>query len=329
MGLLRLRILAPTLLVLLWSFPASAGKSVSLYLDGAVVDRDAVAKNGYLEFPLSTAVRPETLRIRPAGSARILRVKVAEREPDGKVAKELAAMTERQELLQDRLKALAVKEEIFKSAAKSQSAKAPRRTKTNPEPLATIRQGTDYAIAQLESVYQARRKVNRELKLLEEKRARVLRDDRAGGSVARVWLTPSSGAASATYVQSDRSWQPRYEIRANGTDKARLSVFPGEIALHRGESASYNLSDLKSGNGTPAWNQPENGRPVFEMELPAIMKRVTAGALPVTKLTLTNTGKATIPAGEFSCFCDGVYHGSGKLDPLAPGGIVELDCGGN
>jgi len=329
MGLRPLRILAPALIVLLWSIPASAGRSVSLYLDGAVVERDGTAKNGYLEFQLPTTARPESLRIRPVGPARIIRVQVVEREPDRKVAKELASIAERQDLLQDRLKALSVREEIFRSAAKSQSAKAPRRTKTNPEPLSTIRQGTDYAITQLESVYQAQRKVNRELKLLEEKRAKVLRNELAGGRVARVWLAPSSGAATATYIQPDRIWQPRYEIRVTGNDKARLSVFPGEVPLQRGEGANLNLAALGSGNRTSSWKYLESGRPVVEMELPAGRKVETTGVVPVTKLTLSNTSEAVIPPGEFSCFCDGVYHGSGKLALLEPGNTVELHCGGN
>jgi len=329
MALRPLRILAPALLVMLWSIPASAGRSVSLYLDGAVIEQDGTAKNGYLEFSLPATVRPESLRIRPAGSSRITRVQVTEREPDRKVAKELASIAERQELLQDRLKALSVREEIFRSAAKSQSAKAPRRTKTNPEPLATIRQGTDYAITQLESVYQAQRKVNRELKLLEEKKAKVLRDDHAGGRVARVWLTPSSGGATATYIQSDRTWQPRYEIRASGAGKALLAVFPGEIARHRGESVRVNLAALENSSRVASWNYPESSRPVAEMELPATRKPEAAGAVPVVKLALSNTSAVALPPGEFSCYCDGVYHGVGKLALLEPGGTVELHCGDN
>jgi len=201
--------------------------------------------------------------------------------------------------------------------------------KTNPEPLSTIRQGTDYAITQLESVYQSQRKVNRELKLLEEKRAKVLRDDQTGGKVARVWLSPSTGVATATYIQSDRTWQPRYEIRATGADKARLSIFPGEISLNRGENVRVNLAALGSGSRTLSWQYRENDRPLVEMDLPASRKLESAGAVPVEKLALSNTTGMAIPQGEFSCYSDGVYQGSGRLALLEPGSMVELQCGSN
>ncbi len=69
----------------------------------------------------------------------------------------MAKLAYRRDALGDRLKALNAREAIFKSAAKSQSGKAPRKSKTNTEPLTAVRQGTEFAIAQLENVYHARR----------------------------------------------------------------------------------------------------------------------------------------------------------------------------
>ncbi|HZV81605.1 MAG TPA: hypothetical protein VFF53_05500, partial [Geobacteraceae bacterium] len=190
------RIVLPALILLLWSCPVSAGRNVSLYLDGAVVERNEIAKNGYLELFLPASVRADSLRIMPVGPTQIIRVQVVPKQPSGKAEKELIAITKQQELLQDRLKALSIKEDIFRSAAKSQSAKAPRRTKANPEPLAAIRQGTDYAISQLETVFQLQRKTNRELKQLDEKKAKLAKDEQAGGSVARVWVAPASAGVT-------------------------------------------------------------------------------------------------------------------------------------
>ena len=65
------------------------------------------------------------------------------------------------------MQALEAKETVFKAAAKSQSGKAPRKTKTNPDPLAGVRQATEYAIAQLESVYRARRMAESDLNSVE------------------------------------------------------------------------------------------------------------------------------------------------------------------
>jgi hypothetical protein len=317
------------LVLLLWSWPACAARSVTFFLDGALIQRDETARNGYLEIPLPAAVRPESLRIRPVGPAQILRVQVVPKQPARKLAKELTAITERQEQLQDRLKALALREEIFKSAAKSQSAKAPRRTKTNPQPLATIRQGTDYAISQLEAVFQLQRTANRELKQLEEKKVRLSRDGQAAGSVARVWLTPAGGSVTATYLQSDRSWQPRYEIRADGTDRARFAVFPGVAELQRDEKGSVSSATVDQGGGAVVWPFRDSSRPLMVTDLPVRRKTEGAGPIPLLTLSLTNSSGAAIPAGEFSCYDDGVYQGRGALPLLEPGRTVELRCSNN
>ena len=324
-----LRILAPVLMLLLWSGPACAARSVALFLDGALVQREETARNGYLEISLPAAVRPESLRIRPDGQARILRVQVVPKQPGKKAGKELAAITERQEQLQDRLQALAVREEIFKSAAKSQSAKAPRRTKTNPEPLATIRQGTDYAISQLEAVFQLQRKANRELKQLEEKKARLLRDGQGTGSLARVWLSPAGGSVTATYLQSDRSWQPRYEIRVDGSDTARFAVFPGGVELQRGETGVLRNATMDKAGAAASWQFRDSNRPLMVTELPIRRKTAGSGPIPFLTLSLTNSSSAAIPAGEFSCYDNGVYQGGGQLPLLEPGGTVELRCSNN
>jgi len=331
MKFLRLHILAPVLvlLLLLWSMPAFAGRAVTLYLDGAVIERSESAKNGYLEILLPPSARSETLRIKPAGGAQIIRVQVDARQPGKRVEKELAAIGERQELLQDRLRALSVREEIFRSAAKSQSAKAPRKTKTNPEPMTTIRQGTDYAIAQLEGVYQAQRRVNRELKQLEEKRARLSRDEQAGGSVARIWLSPANGLVSATYIQSDRSWQPRYEIRAKGDGMASLAVFPDGVEPLAGEQVAVRPAKLAEGESGVVWRFTERFRPLMTTELPAGRKAESADPVPRFQLSLANSTAVPLPAGDYTCYADGVYLGRGRLPLLQPGGTADLQCGSN
>ncbi len=323
------RIAAPALLLLLWSGPVSAGRNVSLYLDGAVVERSETARNGYLELSLPASVRADSLRIRPVGTAQISRVQLVPNQPGGKAEKELAALTKRQELLQDRLKALSIKEDIFRSAAKSQSAKAPRRTKTNPEPLATIRQGTDYAISQLEAVFQMQRRTNLELKQLEEKKGRLARDGQTGGTLARVWVTPPSAVVTATYLQSDRTWQPQYEVRVNAGDTARFAVFPGAPELVRGERCTVSLANVDKGNEVSSLPYRENGRAVMVADLPAVRKLEPAGPIPLMSVALTNTTGVSLPPGEISCYSDGIYQGRGRLPLLESGRTVELRCSSN
>ena len=67
------------------------------------------------------------------------------------------------------LQALATREEIFKSAAKSQGGKAPRKSKANPDPMQAIRQGTEFAIAQLEAVYTSRRRTEQEIRRIDSR----------------------------------------------------------------------------------------------------------------------------------------------------------------
>jgi hypothetical protein len=321
-------ILCGAVVLIICSATAFAG-NISFYLDGAVVERTEIARNGYLEIPLPPTVRMDTLRIRPDGSGHIERVQILPRQPSRKVEKELAALTEREEQLQDRLKALAVREEIFTSAAKSQSAKAPRRSKTNPEPLTSIRQGTDYAISQLEAVYQLQRKTNRELQQLAEKRGRLARDGDAGGYLARVWLTPKSGSVTATYLQPERSWQPRYEIRTSGEGGARLQLFPPALDLARGERATFIMAPVDRAEGASPWRYDGAHRSLMTAELPVVRTLEPAGPVTRLKFTLTNTTPLTLPAGEYSCYDDGVYLGSGRLAPLEPGRSVELRCSSN
>jgi len=86
-------------------------------------------------------------------AARVERVELLPCQVPERRQKELDALIEQKNRLEDRMKALDTREDIFAAAAKSQSSKAPRKTKANPDPLASVRQGTDFAIAQLEAVY--------------------------------------------------------------------------------------------------------------------------------------------------------------------------------
>jgi len=325
----QLRIVQIMCALLLWSTPLFAARGVVLYLDGAVVTREETARKGYLEIPVPPAARPGSLAIKPVDGAKILRVQLVSRQPARKTEKELAAIADRQELLQDRLKALSIREDVFRSAAKSQSAKAPKRTKANPEPLTSIRQGTDYAISQLESVFQAKRRVDKELKQLEEKRARLVRDEQVGGSVARVWTSPASARVVATYLQSDRSWQPAYEVRVEGAERAQFAILPAGVSLQQGESGKLVLSGLADGRSVPQWNYADAFTPVNVTGLQIANKIDAGGQLPRLSLAMTNTTGMHLPAGELACYADGAYLGIGRFPGLEAGKTLEFICNSN
>ena len=107
------------------------------------------------------------------------------------------------------MQALATREDIFKSAAKSQSGKAPRKTKANPVPMQAIRQGTAFAIAQLEAVYTSRRRTELEFSRLDNRIATAIISGRDPETVARIQVSPARGSVTAGYAVADQGWTPR------------------------------------------------------------------------------------------------------------------------
>lgn len=326
---MKFLLLKPALLavlLLLAPLPALAARHLTLYLDGAQVEQPESARQGYVELVLPSGAVVESFRIKPASGVTISRVLTVPREPSRTTARELVALTEREELLHDRLKALSVREDIFKAAAKSQSAKAPRRTRTNPEPLATIRQGTEYAIAQLESVYQAKRKAEKELARIAERRSRLQQGEAVGGLVAKVWLTPANGKVTASWVQADRLWTPSYQLRVNGLDEAQLSLYATGVTLARGETATLQLSRLPVGTVAGIVYAGETV-PVQKLPLKIINQQGGGFQSPLA-LTLVNTSGTSLPPGDAACYLNGVYMGKGMFQGADAGKASEIICNG-
>lgn len=307
------------------SADAFAGRALTLYLDGGQVEQRASARNGYLEMHIPPAAVKDSLRIAPAQGVEILRVETIAQKPVKSVERQLGQLTEREEQLNDRLKALTVREEIFKSAAKSQSAKAPRRTKTNPEPLATIRQGTDFAITQLETVYHARRKVEKELAQIAERRARLGREELSGGTVARVWLTPASGSVIASWSQSDKFWSPSYQVRVDEKGGALVSLSAHGVALAKGETADLVLAPLQT-PGAAARFRYESERVLLKTVALKVADSQEMIAAPFS-VSLINSSALDLPSGEISCFKRGIYMGRGSFKGAAVGKTIEIVCG--
>lgn len=301
-----------------------AGSSVTLYLDGAIVEQVESARKGYIEILLPPSARPDSLKVKPKQGTTIDRVVVKPRKPTAGREREIASILERQDLLHDRIKALSVREEIFKSAAKSQSAKAPRKTKTNPEPITGIRQGTDYAIAQLETVYTAKRKAEKELKLLDEKRALLASDDHAAGNYAKIWVSPSNGTVTASWSQSDRNWTPSYELRVDSGDKFRFHLFAGEFLKYKGERVSLELSSLFTPASTSGFRFAGDNSSVKLNDLKISKKPEESSLFPL--LLITSEAKFNLPPGDISCYKDEEYLGSGKFPGLEVGRNLELRC---
>lgn len=301
-----------------------AAKAVTLYPDGATIEQRETASKGYLEIKMPPAADPESLRIAPAKGGEILRVVTSPIKPAISIEKELARLTDREELLKDRIKALSVREDIFKSAAKSQSAKSPKRTKTNPEPLSTIRQGTDYAIGQLEAVYQAKRKAEKELEQIAVRRQNLSKDRQFGGTLVKIWMTPPSASATASWSQSDRSWYPLYQVRSDANGSAILSLTAGGVTTDKGESATLMLSSIQSGNTHQKIAYTNDQTNIVKENL-KVSEALNTDRAPY-KITIINVSQ-NLPPGAITCFKSGVYMGKGRFQGGDAGKSLDITCG--
>jgi len=318
--------IAVLIIFLAASGEAFAGRALTLYLDGALIEQRETARKGYLEIQLPANAAKESLRIAPEKGVQILRVVMTPQKPARNVEKELGQLAEREELLHDRLKALSVREDIFKAAAKSQSAKAPRRTKTNPEPLSTIKQGTDYAITQLETVYHAKRKAEKELAHIAERRSLLGKVELSGGTVAKVWLTPASGSVIAAWVQPDRRWSPSYQVRVDDKGNALIALTAQSVTLAKGETAALVLAPLRSVGNPPKFRY-ESEWSTLRQEAYKVENTQETNSSPYT-VSFVNSSALNLPAGEISCFKSGVYMGQGSFQGVAAGKSLEIVCSG-
>ena len=315
--------------VLLVALPAfAATKSITLYLDGARVESSIATSGSYLEIPLPAGATTDSLRIRPQGSVRLSRVELVPARPEPKLGRELARLEERRELLHDRLKALATREDIFKAAAKSQSGKAPRKTKANPEPLASVRQGTDFAIAQLEGVYQSRRKTEHDLKNVEKQLASLKKNGNADGSVARVWLTGKGGRVTASYLRPDVKWQPVYDVHLREGNRLELVMRADFPSLGKDATVTVVSGALDAPLPHPA-GQPVAAplASVATLFLPIEKEQVVSTPQPAVTFTFRNvSGRALLP-GEATCYRQGEFLGIVPFADVAPGETREMTCG--
>lgn len=323
-----MRIIPVLCFLLLLATPIQASDSrLTVYLDGALMELEAVTVGKTLEISLPAAMSDGTLRVQPLGSCRIDRVEIVPARPDPKLAKEAARLAERKEVLGDRLQTLETREAIYKAAAKSQSGKAPRKTKTNPDPLAAVKQGTEYAMTQLEAVYRARRKTDKELQAVEARLAAVKKDGLAGGRIARIRLARKGGRIRVTYFRSDLKWTPLYDFRLEKSGEVDIALrahLPktGAVATVRVVPASFSESSAAS-LSVPAEEYPSVAAFTFPAE------REQFSALPVSSLSFyfRNLSNSKLPAGEASCYRRGEYLGTTAFGGSLPNEVKEVVCG--
>jgi len=310
--------------VLLLAMPANAANMlVTLYLDGARVEIETGILKEYAEVSLPAAIHDGSLRIKPLDGCHIERVEIVPVKPDPGIQREMTMMTARSDALSDRLKALDARETIFLAAAKSQSAKAPRKSKTNPEPLTAVRQGTEFAIAQLEGVYRARRIAEVELKSLEARLAVMKKD--AGGNVARVKLSRKGGRIAVSYFRSDLNWLPAYDFRLNKSGEADVVMRAVLPKLEMGAKVSVLpalLADAANEKGLPVISQ--NFSPVATFIFPLLQEKFSPTPVSSISFRFKNISAIKLPAGEAYCFVKEEYLGKVDFRGALPGEEHEL-----
>jgi len=324
-----MRILVTIFLVAVWGFPAvSFGESRLLFLDGARIEQEYAARKGVVEVPLPATILSESLRVKPLGDTAIQRVEIVPLPPDRTLAKQRAALEERREVLRDRLTDLAEREVIFKSAAKSQSGRAVKKTKSNPDPLATLRTGTRFTLSQLDSIASARRQARQSLADVENKLA-VLDKRAVPLTAARVWLSTQAGKVRVAYLVSDLKWTPRYDFRLCGQGYAELTVramipvaspaiSTTVVALAMAESMGADLAPYRVSSDFAA---------IASYRLPLAKEQLTKGAVPSLSLAFSNSTGQNLPSGEARGFWQGEYFGKTSFPGCRPGKSLALDFG--
>ena len=327
MNLVRIQTGILTLFLTVISVHAGT-KSLTCYLDGGRVSQEVTVRRGFAEVTLPHDLVPGSLRVRPLAGAIITRVQTVPAKVDPKAEKALATLDERKDALGDRLKALETREEIFTAAAKAQSAKAPRKSKANPEPVIAIRQGTDLALARLEEVYRARRATEKELKALEVKRAELAKKANVGGSIARIRLQGRDGAVAVEYLVAGGFWKPAYDFRLDGSPTAAVTLRAMLPEVEPGASVAVVSAQLSAPDGVGAVPLPAAGdfAAVATFNLPAATAAPVSDVSPLT-FTVTGAADRSLPPGDGACFWKGEYFGTFLFTGLAPGGTLELVCG--
>jgi hypothetical protein len=310
---------------------SAQARSVTFYSDGAMVEMNLVAVKGTMDIALPSGMIEGSLRIRPERGTTIQRVDILPVILDKDSGeKEMDSLIEQKNRLNDRLQALAKREEIFTTAAKSQSGKAPRKTKTNPDPMQSIRQGTDFAIAQLEAVYTARRKTEQDIRRLDSRIAAAKRGRNGAETIARVLVSPVKGKISIKYALSQHGWVPRYDIHLNGDGTAVIHLsgqLPGTFAGFLLKASPARLSESATASVYPAQSGPVARLASFRF--PVTEELFRTGVQTAFSCILNNTGTTDLPPGEAGIYRKSEFVGGFRFEGISSGKVKRISTGKN
>jgi hypothetical protein len=307
--------------------PVFAANSVTYYRDGTLLHQEAVALKGVAEFPLAADILENTLTVVPAAGTSIISVDTMRKETGDNTEKELEALTEQRRKLEDRLRALDAREAIFTTAAKAQSGKAPRKTKANPDPMQGIRQGTDFAIAQLEAVYTVRRKTTHELQKVDARIAARRKSTQPSTTSLRVVVAPQNGKITLRYATAERGWQPQYNLypEKNATARLQLSArVTGALHGFLTRVSSGSLAEYASAATVPV---QAGSAVIANYRLPLTEEQFSEGIYHHFSGRITNSTPHYLPPGESGLYRDGAYRGKFRFEGISSGRSRVISMG--
>lgn len=326
---MNLRNLAFCLILIICSArsPLAAERQLTIYPDGAVISMEGTAKKGLLELKLPLPVKGESLRVKPLDqTGAVQKVELIPYRPSERIQKEVDSLNEQRLRLEDRLRALDTREGIFAAAAKSQSSKAPRKTKSNPDPLSSVRQGTDFAIAQLESVYTARRRTEQELKRIDA-RLLAIRRQELGGQTVHVQVTPAGGKVRVLATLQDGNWVPLYDVRLQDGEAGLAKVTllaENRTKVPEGFDVRISSSPLAADRGGELFRFTGGGVASIATFSLAVDQQQITPAIPSFSITLRNNSGETLPSGSGSFYYNGEYLGKMEFPAIKAGAAASI-----
>ena len=324
---MRIKLTCICLIAFSTSF-AFAESKITIYRDGVLHQVEAVAVKGTADLPLADGLLEQTLKVFPAPGTTILGVNIRKSEPGNASDKEMETLAEQRRKLEDRLQALETREAIFTSAAKVQSGKAPRKSKANPDPMQAIRQGTDFAIVQLEAVYTARRKTNQEILKIDARVAKARKGSHSATYSVRVEVTPPRGKVTLSYATAEHGWQPEYNLYLNGDGMARLQLSARILGSSGGHQVLVSSGSIfDSTSATALTLQAGSTAILASYKLPLTDERFGNGIFNKFSGKITNTSMDYLPPGDSGFFRNGVYLGRVRFEGLSSGRSRVISLG--
>lgn len=319
-----LKPLAATALLLVSATSLHASpKQITLFNDAALVEIDATGRKGVFDVQFPGQIQEKTLRARPIDAGSIMKVELLPSRVPEKLQKELERLDEQKSRLEDRLKALETRETIFAAAAKSQSSKAPRRSKTNPDPITSVKQGTDFAIAQLESVYTSRRRAESDLRKI-ELRKKQLMNGLTSGPVARITANGATRVHVAALMAMG-GWKPRYEVRIANGEQATVVMLAEASQIPEGFDARVVPATVETADRQQSIPLPQGVLPrIAEWKVTLEKVAVKASPVPLFSFNLVNTTKTVLPAGNAAIYNNGEYIGTAAVPMLKPDATASI-----